>query len=151
MLSVALFVFAVVSDVLDGIFARGLANTSRIGGILDHSADCFFVSSALFALAVQGNIPILLPILVVLAFVQYVFDSQVFQREKLIPSKLGRWNGISYFVVVGVVVGEQAFNFDWISKLWIGQALAWALIVSTVLSMGERLVLLQRRRVPSDR
>ncbi len=148
LLSGALFVFAVVTDVFDGIIARRQANPSRIGGILDHSADCLFVSSALFALAVHGSIPILLPILVLLAFLQYVLDSGVFQRENLIPSKLGRWNGISYFVLVGIVVGENAFNFDWISNLWIRQTFSWVLITSSIFSMGERLWLLRRRRAP---
>ncbi|MXZ55673.1 MAG: CDP-alcohol phosphatidyltransferase family protein [Gammaproteobacteria bacterium] len=144
-LSSALFVVAVVSDVFDGIFARREANPSRIGGTLDHSADCFFVSSALFALAIRGSVPLVLPILVVLAFIQYVLDSRVLQRQQLVPSKLGRWNGIAYFVVVGIVVGENALNFDWISNLWIRQTFSWVLVVSTILSIGERLILLGRR------
>ena len=148
MISGALFVFAVLTDVFDGIFARHNAKPSNIGGILDHSADCLFVSSALFALAIQGYTTILLPILVVLAFTQYVLDSRVFQREQLIPSKLGRWNGISYFVLVGIVVSENAFNFDWISNLWIRQTFSWVLITSTIFSMGERLWLLRHRRAP---
>lgn len=148
LLSGILFVFAVVTDMFDGIFARRQANPSRIGGILDHSADCLFVSSALFALVVHGSIPIFLPILVVLAFMQYVLDSRVFLRENLIPSKVGRWNGISYFVLVGIVVGENAFNFDWISNLWIRQTFSWVLITATIFSMGERLLLLRHRRAP---
>ena len=149
-LSGVLFVLAVVSDVFDGIFARRQARASRIGGILDHSADCLFVSSALFALAFQGSVPIFLPILVVLAFIQYVLDSRVFQREKLVPSRLGRLNGISYFVLVGIVVGENAFNAGWISILWIRQAFSWVLIFSTALSMLERMVLLLNKRRTDD-
>jgi len=149
-LSSMLFVVAVVSDVFDGIFARRESSPSRIGGILDHSADCFFVSSALLALAIHGSVPFLLPILVVLAFIQYVLDSRVFQQEQLVPSRLGRWNGIGYFVIVGIAVGENALDFDWISNLWIRQTFSWALIGSTILSIGERLFLLRRRRVPGD-
>lgn len=147
-LSSAIFVVAVVSDVFDGIFARRQANPSRVGGILDHSADCFFVSSALLALAIHGSVPFLLPILVVLAFIQYVLDSRVLKQEQLVPSRLGRWNGIGYFVIVGIVVGENALDFDWISNLWIRQTFSWALIGSTILSIGERLFLLRRRKVP---
>ena len=142
-LSAALFIFACISDVFDGIVARGLAKTSRFGGILDHCADCAFVSSALFALAVIDRVPILLPILVVVAFVQYVLDSRVFQRQELVPSKLGRWNGISYFVLVGVVLGEYVLSLDWISAWYIRQTFARVLIISTMLSISERLVFLQ--------
>ncbi|MXW06676.1 MAG: CDP-alcohol phosphatidyltransferase family protein [Gammaproteobacteria bacterium] len=149
-LSSAMFVIAVVSDVFDGVFARRQANPTNIGGILDHTADCFFVSSALVALSINGSIPWLLPILVVFAFLQYVFDSKVFRREQLVPSKLGRWNGIGYFVIVGIVVGENALDFDWISNLWIRQTFAWTLIVSTMLSMGERLFLLRRKNASDD-
>ena len=145
-----LFVLAVVTDVFDGVFARRQAFPSRFGGVLDHSADCLFVSSALFVLAAQGSVPIFLPILVVLAFIQYVLDSRVFRREKLVPSKLGRWNGISYFVVVAVVVGEHIFSFGWISNFWIRQSFSWVLIVSTILSIGERLLLLRNRENFSD-
>lgn len=147
-LSGTVFVFAVLSDVFDGIAARRWGNPNRIGGILDHSADFVFVTSTLFALAMIGKVPLVLPILVFVAFAQYVLDSRVFQREKLIPSKLGRWNGISYFVLVGIVIGENAFNFDWVSNLWIRQTFSWVLITSTLFSMGERLLLLRHRRVP---
>ena len=144
-LSSAIFIFAVVSDVFDGIFARREPSPSRIGAVLDHSTDCFFVSSALFALAIHRSVPLLLPILVVLAFIQYVLDSRVLQKEQLVPSKLGRWNGIGYFVIVGVVVGENALNVDWPSNLWIRQTFAWVLVASTILSIGARLFLLGRR------
>ena len=141
-LSAALFIFACLTDVLDGIVARSLTKSSRFGGILDHCADCAFVSSALFALALIDSVPILLPTLVVVAFVQYLLDSRVFQRQELIPSKLGRWNGISYFVLVGIVLGEYVLSLTWITEWYIRQTVAWVLITSTVFSMGERLVLL---------
>lgn len=150
LLSGVLFVLAVVSDVFDGIFARRHATVSRVGGILDHSADCLFVSSAMFALAYHEMVPIFLPILVVMAFVQYVLDSRVFQKEKLVPSRLGRLNGICYFVIVGIVVGEFVFNAWWVTYLWIRQVFSWVLIFSTVLSIGERLVLLINRKAVDD-
>jgi phosphatidylglycerophosphate synthase len=66
--AVALYALAVVTDVADGRLARRRGEASPFGGLLDHSADALFCSVSLGALAYQGVVPALLPLLVATAF-----------------------------------------------------------------------------------
>ena len=136
-LAVVLFVLAVITDLLDGRVARSRQEVSRLGGVFDHAVDAFFVSSGLAALAFQGFIPVLLPVLVILAFAQYAMDSSVLAGKALRTSFLGRNNGIAYYVVLGVALSSQALALSWPSRDEV-QILAWLVVVSTLLSMSDR-------------
>lgn len=139
---------AIATDLLDGPIARRRGTAGSAGGAFDHAADFLFVTSGLAAGASRGAFPWILPVLVTAAFVQYVADSYWLHRDRsLRTSRLGRWNGILYFAPLGG---------DILIRLGLGllqpllTALVWALVVSTVLSMGERLraVMALPRRAP---
>ncbi len=71
----------------------------RWSGTFDHTTDFLFVTSGLFAGALRGAFPWILPVLITAAFAQYVIDSYWIHRHtKLRGSKLGRYNGMLYFV-----------------------------------------------------
>ena len=128
---------AIVTDLLDGLLARRRGTATAGGRVFDHTADCLFVTSGLAAGAFRGVFPWVLAILVAAAFTQYVVDSYWGHRGRALrTSALGRWNGILYFAPLGVDVlarlGLQALGP-------VVAVLAWALVVSTVISMGERL------------
>ncbi len=136
-----LFVIAIVTDLLDGRIARRQGTESALGRALDHGADFAFVCSGLFAGAARGLLPWLLPILIALAFVQYVADSRWGHRQReLRMSALGRWNGVLYFVPLGgVILVDLGLEFLRSPTVWV----AWALIASTLLSIGDRLLALR--------
>jgi phosphatidylglycerophosphate synthase len=140
-----LFWLAVASDLLDGPVARRFGESSALGGFLDHATDAAFVSLGLAALAVRGEAPGLLPLLVALAFLQYTLDSRVVKGGALRASALGRWNGIAYFVPVGTVVVRDALALAWPGRGLL-LALGWALVASTLLSMADRALALRRAR-----
>jgi phosphatidylglycerophosphate synthase len=133
----AWFLLAVGSDLLDGRVARRYGEASPLGGFLDHVTDAAFVSLGLAALALRGEAPALLPAAVALAFLQYTLDSRVIQGATLRASALGRWNGIAYFVPIGTVVVRDALGLAW-PKPHLVLGLGWALVATTLLSMGER-------------
>jgi phosphatidylglycerophosphate synthase len=136
-LAAAVLAVAIATDVLDGVIARRRGTASAAGGLFDHTTDCLFVTAGLAAAAGRGAVPWLLPVLVVTAFAQYVADSYWLHRGRsLRTSRLGRWNGILYFVplVVDILV-----RLGWSGLRPVLTALAWALVVSTLVSMGERL------------
>jgi phosphatidylglycerophosphate synthase len=133
----ALFVVAVVTDVFDGIVARRRGEVTMLGGLLDHSIDALFVTLTLSSLAALGTVPLPLPPLAITSFAQYVWDSKALSGAPLRASVLGRWNGIGYYVIVGTVVVREALQLGWPSQRWVSIA-AWALVVSTLLSMGDR-------------
>jgi len=75
------------------------------------------------------------------AFVQYMLDSKALAGQPLKASSLGKYNGISYFVFAGfpvmqLTLGITLIPFSWF--VWIG----WGLVVTSVISMVDRLVTL---------
>jgi phosphatidylglycerophosphate synthase len=144
----ALFWLAVGTDLLDGRVARRYGEVSPLGGFLDHLTDAAFVSLGLAALAARGEAPALLPMAVALAFLQYTLDSRALGapgRAALVASRLGRWNGIAYFVPIGTVVVRDALGLGWPAPEAV-LALGWLLVLSTGLSMADRLRALLRVR-----
>jgi phosphatidylglycerophosphate synthase len=141
---------AIATDFLDGVIARRRRTASTAGGVFDHTTDCLFVTSGLAAGASRGAFPWILPALVAAAFVQYVVDSYWLHRGRsLRTSRLGRWNGILYFAPLG---GDVLIRLGVSGLQPVLPLLAWTLVVSTVLSMCERLwaVTALRRRAPGS-
>ncbi len=141
----ALFTWAVVTDLVDGRLARSRGEVSNLGGLLDHSADALFCSVGLGALACTGAVPAPLPFLVALAFTQYMLDSRSIAGQPLRASFLGRWNGIFYFVMIGIPVVRDALGLGW-PGAGLVMGIGWLLVASTVVSMGDRLVALVSSR-----
>jgi CDP-diacylglycerol--glycerol-3-phosphate 3-phosphatidyltransferase len=136
-LAAGVLALAIATDVLDGAIARRRGTASAAGRLFDHATDCLFVTAGLAAGAMRGAVPWVLPVLVVAAFGQYVADSYWLHRGRsLRTSRLGRWNGILYFVplVVDVLV-----RLGWTRLQPVLALLAWILVASTIVSMGERL------------
>jgi phosphatidylglycerophosphate synthase len=147
-LAAAVFVLAVGSDLLDGRVARRFGESSPLGGFLDHATDATFVTVGLAACARLGEVPALLPVLVALAFVQYALDSRALAGRALRASALGRYNGIAYFVLLGVPVVRDALGLVGPSASWV-LGLGWLLVLTTVLSMLDRGWALAARSRPS--
>ncbi len=141
----SLFWLAVATDMADGRLARARGEVSAFGGLLDHATDASFVTLGLAALAVRGIVPWALPILVAAAFVQYVLDSKSLAGHELRGSFLGRWNGILYFVPLGILVTRGAVGLDWPPDALI-RTVSLALVASTILSMSTRAWTLLRVR-----
>ena len=87
--------------------------------------------------------PLALLCLVLLAFAQYALDSRALAGASLRASRLGRWNGIAYFVLLGIPVIRDLLGLAWPGDGWV-VALGWGLVASTVVSMGNRALALLR-------
>ncbi len=132
------FWIAVFTDYIDGRVARSRGEASPLGGLLDHSTDALFVSLGLAAVScAQGSVAVLLPPLVALAFLQYTLDSRALMGRPLRASTLGRYNGILYFVLLGVPVAREGLGLGWPPDVWLAVA-SWALVISTLISMLDR-------------
>ena len=140
----ACFALAVASDFADGWLARRRSQVSALGGALDHGVDACFVAAASAALAWRGVLPLLLPPLIAAAFVQYALDSRV-PAGGLLPSRLGRWNGIAYYVAVAVPIVRDALGLGWPGSGLV-RGFGWLLVGSTLVSMQGRLRLARRAR-----
>ena len=131
------FVFAAVTDLLDGPVARRLNEASPLGGLFDHATDAAFVTCTLAACAAYHVVPWPLVFLIPAAFLQYTFDSHVLAGQSLRTSSLGRINGIAYFVLTGTVVVREGVGLSW-PPLALVNAFGWLLVISTLLSMADR-------------
>jgi phosphatidylglycerophosphate synthase len=133
-----IFWMAVASDLVDGRIARARGESSAFGGLLDHASDATFVIVGLLALASSDQTPWILPYLVGAAFIQYVLDSKTLAGRPLRASALGRWNGILYFVPIGVVVTRESVFLS-IPGDDVVFFLGGLLAASTLISMSDRL------------
>jgi phosphatidylglycerophosphate synthase len=137
-IATAIFFFAVATDVADGWVARRYAESSPLGGLADHSVDAIFVTTGTAALGAADVLPVFLAPLIAAAFTQYMLDSGALAMRGLRPSSLGRYNGIAYYVIVAVPIVRDSLGLAW-PPPGLVMGLGWALVVSTLLSMADRL------------
>ncbi len=138
MFALIVWVVALTTDFLDGPIARRTGKVTARSGTFDHTTDFLFVTSGLLAGATRGAFPWVLPILITAAFAQYVIDSYwVHRQARLRGSKLGRYNGMLYFVptCMEIVIRLGARFLQPLLTI-----LVWLLVASTLVSMGERLM-----------
>ena len=136
-----LLTVALATDYADGIVARRRGTASPAGQLFDHGTDCLFVTAGLTGAALAGRVPLVLPMLIAVAFGQYVFDSYfVHRRKRLRMSTIGRWNGIGYFVPLVVLAAARLEVAPVVTAtLLLGARMtAYALLVSTVVSIADR-------------
>ena len=143
LLLITLISVAIATDFLDGIVARRRNTASTRGQLFDHATDFLFVTSGLAGAAIAGQVVAALPVLIVVAFSQYVLDSYFLHREKrLRMSALGRWNGIFYFVPLIVIAVSRLEILEGVagvfSVLIIG--MSYLLLLSTVASIIDRAI-----------
>ena len=137
-LALAAWVVAVTTDLLDGPTARRRGTVTAWSGAFDHTSDFLFVTCGLYGGAVRGAFPWILPVLITAAFSQYVIDSYwIHRRSKLRGSKLGRYNGILYFVPT-IMDSLIRLGLSFLQPLL--TILVWLLVLSTLVSMGQRLL-----------
>ena len=132
---------AIASDYFDGVVARRQDTASAGGRLFDHATDCLFVTACLTGAALADSVPLVLPVLIAVAFSQYVLDSYWLDRRKqLRMSTIGRWNGIGYFVPLVVLAAARLDVVPALTPLLtvIAGAIAYALVASTVMSMVDR-------------
>lgn len=132
------WVVTLVTDFLDGPIARRRGTVSALSGAFDHTSDFLFVVSGMYAGAYRGAFPWILPVCITAAFAQYVIDSYWLHRQiKFRGSKLGRYNGMLYFVppCMDILIRLGARFLQPLLTI-----LAWVLVLSTLTSMGQRLM-----------
>ncbi len=141
--AVLIFAIAIATDFADGPLARRSGRANALGALLDHGSDAFFVTLGLGALAMLGLVPVYLPPLVALAFLQYSLDSRALQGRVLRASTLGRWNGIFYYVLVGTPIVRDTLGLAWPNDALI-LMVGWMTLLATFASMLDRLWVLLR-------
>ena len=134
---------AITTDYWDGRVARMTETDSAWGQLFDHATDFVFVTTSLAGAAMAGLVTPILPVLIVVAFSQYVMDSYLLHREKQLQMRsIGRWNGIFYFVPLLVIsVSRLGLSRNTVALLMLATgSLCYALVASTAVSVVDRAI-----------
>ena len=146
-LAALLLAAALASDYFDGIVARRQGTASARGQLFDHATDCFFVTACLGAAATAGDVPWPLPVLIAIAFTQYVIDSYWIQRRaRLRMSRIGRWNGVAYFAPLVIIATARLDLVPVVTPAlrFLATTTAWVLVASTLVSIADRATAVRR-------
>jgi phosphatidylglycerophosphate synthase len=134
--ALVIWIAALATDLLDGPIARRRSTVSATSGTLDHTSDFLFVTAGMSAGAWRGAFPWILPVFITVAFAQYVIDSYwVHSHAGLRGNKLGRYNGMLYFVppcMDALIRLGAVFLRPFLTIL------VWLLVISTFVSMIQR-------------
>ena len=133
----ALFALAVATDFADGAVARRYGESSPLGGLIDHAIDATLLRArprcarggwrrALGAAGSRCGC---------LRAVRARLEEP--RRRALRASRLGRWNGIAYFVAVAVPIVRDTLGWSWPGA---GARLVArrCLVATTLVSMADR-------------
>lgn len=111
--ALAAFAAAAATDVLDGLVARALRAHTRLGAFLDPIADKFLAACALFALAASGQLPLWLPLLVVVRDVIQLLGAALLRTLHhaipVAPTRIGKY---ATFGLAATVLLALAGEFD---------------------------------------
>ena len=140
-IAAAIFFISCLTDIADGAIARKVNQATPFGARLDHASDAILASATILALGANGVMPSILGVLVPIAFLQYFFDSGDPRGSNMVPSRLGKLNGIGYLLICGVSLFWLAADQPALEKKTF-LLLGYFLCVTTALSMLERLYLL---------
>lgn len=128
----ALFLFAALTDSLDGYLARKWKQTTKLGAILDPLADKLLITAALISLVELAKIPGWIAI-VIIGREFAVTGLRVVKAEEGIiisASKLGKLKTISQVVAV-LIIMLQNFFYP-LTTLPIGH---WAMYIALVITL----------------
>jgi cardiolipin synthase len=106
--ALAAFAAAAATDLLDGLVARALRQHTRLGAVLDPVADKLLAACALFALAASGQLPLWLPLLVVVRDGVQLLGAAVLRTlhhtVPIAPTRIGKYAtfGLAATVVVAL-------------------------------------------------
>lgn len=102
LLTYTLFLFAILTDFLDGYYAKKFHVASKLGAYFDATADFLFVSVMLSVFVFEGFYPLWLLVLVVFVFMQFILTNIVSRQAVYDP--VGKYYGSLMYGAVGLTL-----------------------------------------------
>jgi cardiolipin synthase len=127
-IALCLFIFAGISDGLDGVLARSLSQRTKLGEYLDPIADKLLLSTLFLVLSVTHQIPWRVTVIVFSRdVIILVVCSLVYATTSLrdfSPSIFGKANTVAQIVTLGATLLHQVKPWLWVGNvkqlgLWI--------------------------------
>ncbi len=137
-IATVIFIFAAITDWLDGYLARKLDQSSAFGAFLDPVADKLMVAAALIVLVEMGRTDAIVALIIVGREITISalreWMAQVGQSKNVAVSMLGKIKTVSQLVAIPFLLYDAPL-LDIINSRLIGRVLIWVAAVLTVWSM----------------
>ena len=138
MVATVIFVFAAVTDWLDGYLARRLNQTSAFGAFLDPVADKLFVVGALIVLLFLGRVDPLVALIIIGREIAISalreWMAKVGQAKSVAVAFIGKLKTVVQMVAIPLLLYSD-WLFDLVDCQWLGTILINVAAVLTVASM----------------
>ena len=138
MVATVIFVFAAVTDWLDGYLARRLNQTSAFGAFLDPVADKLFVVGALIVLLFLGRADPLVALIIIGREIAISalreWMAKVGQAKSVAVAFIGKLKTVVQMVAIPLLLYSD-WLFDLVDCQWLGTILINVAAVLTVASM----------------
>jgi CDP-diacylglycerol---glycerol-3-phosphate 3-phosphatidyltransferase len=133
--ALSVFLFAALTDILDGYFARRRSQVTTLGKLLDPVADKLLISSALIALVQLGAAPAWMVVIIVGREFAVTGLRSIASAEGLTidASRLGKYKMVSQVACCGFLIIGSRFPDGLLMAT--GEALLWVVAGLAVLSM----------------
>ena len=124
-LLIAVYVYAILSDLIDGPLARRAGAKSYFWGQVDAFSDVAFNAAALAAAAWAGRIGPWAALGVLALGAQFLWRCMrgAGNTEDSLPEDAaGKWAGVFFYALAGVVVCEAGLSWEWLAPVlpWLG-------------------------------
>jgi CDP-diacylglycerol--glycerol-3-phosphate 3-phosphatidyltransferase len=134
----AIFIFAAVTDWLDGYLARRLNQMSAFGAFLDPVADKLFVVGALIVLLFLGRVDPLVALIIIGREIAISalreWMAKVGQAKSVAVAFIGKLKTVAQMVAIPLLLYSD-WLFDLVDCQWLGTILINVAAVLTVASM----------------
>jgi CDP-diacylglycerol--glycerol-3-phosphate 3-phosphatidyltransferase len=134
----AIFIFAAVTDWLDGYLARKLNQMSAFGAFLDPVADKLFVVGALIVLLFLGRVDPLVALIIIGREIAISalreWMAKVGQAKSVAVAAIGKLKTVAQMVAIPLLLYSD-WLFDLVDCQWLGTILINVAAVLTVASM----------------
>jgi CDP-diacylglycerol--glycerol-3-phosphate 3-phosphatidyltransferase len=134
----AIFIFAAVTDWLDGYLARKLNQMSAFGAFLDPVADKLFVVGALIVLLFLGRVDPLVALIIIGREIAISalreWMAKVGQAKSVAVAFIGKLKTVVQMVAIPLLLYSD-WLFDFVDCQWLGTILINVAAVLTVASM----------------
>jgi cardiolipin synthase (CMP-forming) len=134
----AVFIFAGITDWLDGYLARRLNQMSAFGAFLDPVADKLIVVAALLALLYLNRVDMIVALIIVGREIAISalreWMAKVGQAKSVAVAFVGKLKTVSQMVAIPLLLYHQKL-LGWIDCQWLGTILINVAAVLTVISM----------------
>lgn len=133
-----LFLGSGITDGLDGYIAKRFNCVSRLGAILDPIADKLLISCAYVMLALLGDIPFYLLVVVVFRDLVIVvgYFALVIVMDEEVPIRPIYWSKVNTFLQIALVVFVLFAEAGWLSVPLLVQGLIVGVVLTSLISGG---------------